>query len=225
MKVNLDSRAMQKSLQNIVDYSFGFIEGAKSGKRVMLDTLGSGVIEALAQYVDAVARSDENAMHHVYEWHRVGSPEARLFNITYTVNNSGLSVNSSFTQSNTIQDNSKEPFYNKARIMEYGIPVTISPRKKVLVFEEGGDTVFVSKPITVNNPGGNQVEGSYQTIFNVFFSNYFTQAFLKSSGLFDYISKPVIYKKNIAAGAKGGRSVGNKVGYTWIANATVGVER
>jgi hypothetical protein len=225
MKVSLDSRAMQKSLQNIVDYSFGFIEGAKSGKRVMLDTLGTGVIEALAQYIDAVARSDENAMHHVYEWHRVGSPEARLFNIAYTVNNSGLSVNSSFTQSNTIKDKSREPFYNKARIMEYGIPVTISPKKKVLVFEEGGDTVFVSKPITVNNPGGTQVEGSYQTIFNVFFSNYFTQAFLKSSGLFDYISKPVIYKKNIAAGAKGGRSVGNKVGYTWIANATVGVER
>jgi hypothetical protein len=225
MKVNLDSKAMQKSLQNIVSYSFGFIDGVKSGKRIMLNNLGSGVIEALAQYIDAVARSDENAMHHVYEWHRVGSPEARLFNIAYTVNNSGLSVNSSFTQSNTIQDNSKEPFYNKARIMEYGIPVTISPRKKVLVFEDAGDTVFVSRPITVNNPGGTQVEGSYQTIFDVFFSNYFTQAFLKSSGLFDYISKPVIYKKNVAAGAKGGRSVGNRVGYTWIANATVGVER
>jgi hypothetical protein len=225
MKVNLDSKAMQKSLQNIVSYSFGFIDGVKSGKRIMLNNVGSGVIEALAQYIDAVARSDENAMHHVYEWHKVGSPEARLFNIAYTVNNSGLSVNSSFTQSNTIQDNSKEPFYNKARIMEYGIPVTISPRKKVLVFEDAGDTVFVSRPITVNNPGGTQVEGSYQTIFDVFFSNYFTQAFLKSSGLFDYISKPVIYKKNVAAGAKGGRSVGNRVGYTWIANATVGVER
>jgi hypothetical protein len=225
MKVNLDSRAMQKSLQNIIDYSFGFLEGAKSGKRAMLDTLGGGVIEALAQYIDAVARSDENAMHHVYEWHRVGSPAARLFDINYTVSNSGLSIKSSFRQSNTIQDKSREPFYNKARIMEYGIPVTISPKRKALVFEEAGDTVFVSRPITINNPGGTQVEGSYQTIFNVFFSSYFTQAFLRSSGLFDYISKPVIYKKNIAAGAKGGRSVGNKVGYTWIANATVGVER
>ena len=225
MKVNLDSRAMQKSLQNIIDYSFGFLEGAKFGKRAMLDTLGGGVIEALAQYIDAVARSDENAMHHVYEWHRVGSPAARLFDINYTVSNSGLSIKSSFRQSNTIQDKSREPFYNKARIMEYGIPVTISPKRKALVFEEAGDTVFVSRPITINNPGGTQVEGSYQTIFNVFFSSYFTQAFLRSSGLFDYISKPVIYKKNIAAGAKGGRSVGNKVGYTWIANATVGVER
>jgi hypothetical protein len=32
-----------------------------------------------------------------------------------------------------------------------------------------------------------------------------------------------LYKKNIAAGSRGGRQVGKKVGYTWIANAKVGV--
>jgi hypothetical protein len=107
--------------------------------------------------------------------------------------------------------------------MENGIPVTISPKRKALVFEEGGETIFVSKPITINNPGGTAVEGAYERVFDTFFKSYFTQAFLKSSGLFDYISKPVLYKKNIAAGSKGGRQVGKKVGYTWIANAKVGV--
>ena len=224
MKVNLDSRAMQKSLQNIIDYSFGFLEGAQSGKKAMLDNLGKGTIEALGQYVDAMARGDQYAMHHVYEWYQTGSPAARLFDLNYTVSNAGLSLKSSFRQSTTVSEDSTEPFYDKARIMEQGIPVTISPKRKALVFEEGGETIFVSRPITINNPGGTAVEGSYERVFDSFFKNYFTQAFLKSSGLFEYISKPVLYKKNVLSGSKGGRSVGKKVGYTWIANATVGVD-
>jgi hypothetical protein len=224
MKVNLNSTSFEKTLQNVVNYSFGFIEGAQNGKRAMLDNLGKGTIEALSQYIDAMARGDQAALHHVYEWYQTGSPAGRLFDLGYTVSNAGLSVKSSFRQSNTVAENSNEPFYNKARIMEEGIAVTISPKRKALVFEEGGETVFVSRPITVNNPGGTAVEGSYERVFDSFFKNYFTQAFLKASGLFDYISKPVLYKKNIAAGSKGGRQVGKKVGYTWIANAKVGVE-
>jgi hypothetical protein len=224
MKVNLDSRAMQKSLQNIIDYSFGFLEGAQSGKKAMLDNLGKGTIEALGQYIDAMARGDQYAMHHVYEWYQTGSPAARLFDLNYTVSNAGLSLKSSFRQSTTVSEDSTEPFYDKARIMEQGIPVTISPKRKALVFEEGGETIFVSRPITINNPGGTAVQGAYERVFDSFFKNYFTQAFLKSSGLFEYISKPVLYKKNVLSGSKGGRSVGKKVGYTWIANATVGVD-
>ena len=224
MKVNLNSTSFEKTLQNVVNYSFGFLEGAQNGKRAMLDNLGKGTIEALNQYIDAMARGDQAALHHVYEWYQTGSPAGRLFDLGYTVSNAGLSVKSSFRQSNTVAENSNEPFYNKARIMEEGIAVTISPKRKALVFEDGGETVFVSRPITINNPGGTAVEGSYERVFDSFFKNYFTQAFLKASGLFDYISKPVLYKKNIAAGSKGGRQVGKKVGYTWIANAKVGVE-
>jgi hypothetical protein len=224
MKVNLNSASFEKTLQNVVNYSFGFLEGAQNGKRVMLDNLGKGTIEALNQYIDAMARGDQAALHHVYEWYQTGSPAGRLFDLQYTVSNAGLSLKSSFRQSTTVAENSNKPFYNKARIMEEGITVTISPKRKALVFEEGGETIFVSRPITINNPGGTAVEGSYQRVFDSFFKNYFTQAFLKASGLFEYISKPVLYKKNIAAGSKGGRQVGKKVGYTWIANAKVGVE-
>jgi hypothetical protein len=224
MKVNLNSASFEKSLQNIVKYSFGFLEGAQEGKKVMLNKLGDGTIQALGQYIDAMARGDQYAMHHVYEWYQTGSPAGRLFDLQYTVSNAGLSLKSSFRQSTTVAENSTKPFYDKARIMENGIAVTISPKRKALVFEEGGDTIFVSRPITINNPGGTAVEGAYERVFDSFFKNYFTQAFLKSSGLLEYISKPVLYKKNIAAGSKGGRQVGKKVGYTWIANATVGVQ-
>lgn len=225
MRVSLQTQSLEKQLMNILEYSYGFIEGIDKGKKVFLDNLGAGVIDALGQYIDTMARADSAAMHHVYEWYRTGSPDARLFNLNYTVSNLGLSVKSSFRQSNTISADNTEPFYDKARIMELGIPVTIKPKRaQALAFESGGETVFVKRPITINNPGGPEVQGSYEKVFDSFFKYYFTQAFLKSSGLLDYIQKPVLYKKNFAAGAKGGKSVGTKTGYTWIANAKIGLE-
>jgi hypothetical protein len=225
MRVYTDTKAFQKSLNNIVKYSEGFLDGAKSGKKVFLDNMGGRVIEALNRYIDAMARSDRDALHHVYEWYRTGSPEARLFDLNYTVSNLGLSIKSSFRQSTSVSKDSKVPFYDKARIMELGIPVTIKPKKSsVLVFEDAGETVFTKKPITVYNPGGTESQYGYGFVFDSFFKNYFTQSFLKSSGLMNYISNPVIYKKNFASGSKGGRELGKKVGYTWIINADIGVE-
>jgi hypothetical protein len=225
MRVYLDSKKLEKTLNNIVQYSFGFLDGAKSGKKIFLNNLGKSVIDALGRYIDAMAKGNPYAMHHVYEWYQVGSPAARLYDLNYTVSNLGLSVKSSFRQSSSISEDSREPFYNKARIMELGIPITITPKRNgALVFDEGGETIFVRRSITVSNPGGTEVQGEYERVFDSFFKNYFTQAFLKSSGLFDYIQKPKIYKKNFSAGAKGGKSVGTKTGYTWIANAKIGLD-
>jgi len=225
MKVTMNANALEKKLSNIVKYSTGFLEGAESGKKIFLDNMGSRVIEALNRYVDAMARSDRDALHHVYEWYKTGSPAARLFDLTYTVSNVGLSIKSSFRQSTSISKDSNTPFYNKARIMELGIPVTIKPKKaSALVFEDAGETVFTKKPITVHNPGGTETQYSYGMVFDSFFENYFTQAFLKSSGLTNYISNPVIYKNNFAAGARAGKSLGKKIGYAWIINARIGIE-
>lgn len=225
MRVSLQTQSLEKQLQNIIDYSYGFIDGVHKGKKVFLNNLGASVIESLGQYIDTLARADTTAMHHVYEWYQVGSPDARLFNLNYTVSNIGLSIKSSFRQSNTASQDSNTPFYDKARIMELGIPVTIKPKRAgVLAFDSAGETVFTRRPITVNNPGGEAVQGSYEKVFDSFFKYYFTQAFLKSSGLLDYIRKPVLYKKNFAAGAMGGKAVGQKTGYTWIANAKIGIE-
>lgn len=225
MKVSLETQQLEKTLLNIVDYSFGFIDGVKNGKKAFLNSIGTGVIEALGQYIDGMARVDPAAVQHVYEWYQTGNPAGRLFDLGYTVSNLGLSVKSSFRQSTSVSADSNQPFYDKARIMELGIPVIIKPkRSSVLVFEDAGSTVFTKKPITVRDPGGVKAQGGYERVFDSFFTNYFTQAFLKSSGIYDYISKPVLYKKNIAAGARAGKSVGYKTGYTWIANAKIGLE-
>ncbi len=141
MRVALTVNSFEKQLINIAQYSLGFLEGVQRGKKVFLDNLGKATILSLGQYIDIEAKADRSALHHVYEWYQTGSPAARLFDIDYTVSNLGLSVSSTFRQSRTIQANSNTPFYNKARIMEEGIPVVIKPKaNSVLRFYEGGET-------------------------------------------------------------------------------------
>jgi len=223
MIVKVNTALFKKDMNNIINYSIGFLEGIQQGKMAFLKTLGVEVIETLKAYVDASARMNPEALHHVYEWYRVGSPESRLYDINYTVSGLGLSLMSTFKQSTSIKQGSNVPFYNKAFIIENGIPVTIKPtRAEVLVFEVDGEEVFSRSPITISNPGGTAAQGGFEKVFDSFFNKYFTQAFLRSSGIAQYLEKPMVYKKNLQAGKKGGRSVGTKVGYRWIANAGVG---
>ena len=221
----MNSKSFEMQMNNIVNYSFGFLEGVQKGKKIFLDRLGKGVIQALAQYVDVEARSNPKALHHVYEWNQTGSPTSRLFDLNYTVSNLGLSINSTFRQSRSVSENMTAPFYNKAKIMENGIPVTISPtRSQVLKFSGPNGDVFTKKPIKVDSPGGDAVFGSFESTVDIFISRYFKQSFLRASGLYDYIKKPVLYKKNFAAGSKLGKSKGIDTGFKWIVNATIGVE-
>ena len=225
MIARTNTKQFEKQMTNIVDYAIGFLDGIQKGKTLFLKNLGDGVIQTLSSYIDVSARGNPNALHHVYEWYKTGSPEARLFDLQYTVSNVGLSINSTFRQSRTLKEDSNTPFYNKARIMEEGIAVTITPKKSsVLVFNEGGKTIFTKNSVTVQNPGGQYVQGSFENIMDEFMLKYFKQSFLRSSGLYDYIKKPTVFKKNIKVGSKVGKSKGIDTGYKWIINAKIGVE-
>lgn len=222
--VNLRTASFEKTISNIIKYSEGFIEGARRGKPIFLNNLGVATIQAMYQYIDSSARSNREALHHIYEWYRTGSPDARLFDLDYTVSGSVLSINSSFKQSTSVSQGSTTPFYDKARIMESGSPVSIKPKKNMLVFTVNGETIFTSNEVNVDNPGGPYVEGSYQKVFNEFMMKYFSQSFLRASGIFNYISNPYIYEKMAAVGAKQGRSAGIKAGKSWMSDAKVGIE-
>ena len=224
MRVSLTTNDFEKQILNIANYSIGFLDGVNKGKKIFLDNMGKGVIYTLGRYIDVEAKANSSALHHVYEWYQTGSPSARLFDIDYTVSNVGLSINSTFRQSRTVAEDGTVPFYNKASIMENGIPVLIKPKRTALRFRAGGEEVFTRRPVNVRNPGGEEVQGSFERTFDEFMRNYFTQGFLRASGLIDYISNPKIYKKNFAAGAKGGKSVGVSTGFKWITNAKVEVE-
>ena len=225
MRVRVDTSSFIKDLNNVIGYSNGFLEGAKIGKSEMLKNIANTSIEALKEYIDTSAKLNPAMLHHVYEWYQTGSPAARLYNIEYTISNVGLSFGATFRQSVSVKNGSSVPFYNKAKIMELGIPVTIKPKNaKALRFEdEAGEEVFTKNPVRVQNPGGTMVQGGFQRAFDAFFNLYFSQAFIRSSGLSQYLKNPVAYKKNLPAGRKFGRSVGIQTGYRWIAGAGVDI--
>ena len=225
MQVKFDDKKFMKKMNNIVNYSFGFFEGIEKGKTVFLNNLGRETVEALKMFVDANAKMDPMSMHHVYEWGKVGMSSKRLFEVDHTVSNLGLSIKSNFKQSTSIKQGSSVPFYNKARIMEYGQPVVIKPRNvSVLSFDVGGEQIFTKNPVNVSNPGGDWVQGSYEKTFDNFMNYYFKQTFLRASGIYDHLSKPTLYKKNLRAGSNIGKSKGREVGYRWITNINVEVE-
>lgn len=224
MITTFNSNQFKKDMNNIVNYSIGFIEGVQRGKTVFLKTLGLETVEIMKEFIDSNARVNPEMLHHIYEWNLTGSPEARLYDISYTVSNLGLSFKSSFSQSKSIKDGSRTPFYDKARIMENGIPVTIRPKTaQVLAFDDNGETVFTKGPVEVLNPGGTEVEGGFEKTFDMFFNRYFSQAFLRTSGIARYLENPQVYKKNMPEGKRVGKSKGISTGYRWIANAGLGV--
>jgi len=220
ISVKINNKKFKKEMDNLMGYSIGFLIGVQRGQGVFLKGFGVTVIEALKEYIDSNARVAPQLLHHVYEWNQTGSPEARLFDIGYTVTGVGLSVDSKFSQSTSIKNGSKVPFYDKARIMENGIPVVIAPKNKVLAFTVDGEEVFTSQPVKVQNPGGN-VEGQYEKVFDSFFKLYFKQSFLAATGILSYLENPIDFKKNFSQGKTGGYNIGIATGKQWIAKAGI----
>jgi hypothetical protein len=225
MRVRFDTKKFDAQMFNFIEYSTGFLEGVQKGRSIFLKHLSDGTSEGLKRYIDSNARANPKALQHMYEWYKTGSPSARLYNIDCKVVGTGISISSTFRQSNSIAKDSEVPFYNKAKIMENGIPITIKPKNNsVLAFKIDGEEIFTKKEIKIATPGGPEARGSYEKIFDEFFRLYFSQSFLKASGLFNYLENPVAYKTNLVSGVKNGKSTGIQTGYNWIINAKIGIE-
>lgn len=217
MKVDLDFKNLLSDLNGITQYSVGFLDGVQAAKPEILDNFGKAIIDSLKNFIDTNARVEPQVLHHVYEWYQTGSPEARLFDIEYTIKGKdSLSFNYTFSQSMSYSKDSTVPFYDKANIMENGTPVVIKPKNAgVLTFQDGTQQIFTKKTIVVENPGGSAVQGGFEKTISIFFDNYFSQSFLSSSGIFEHFKNPKEYKNNFASGAKGGKTLGFKIGYEW----------
>jgi hypothetical protein len=217
LKVKFNDKDFERSMKNFIEYSNGFLEGARAGKVELLKTVGEKTVEILNEYIDSNARVNEAALQHVYEWSRSGSPESRLFDLEYTTAGGGLTVRSSFRQSSSVKAGSRTPFYDKARIMEEGVPVVIKPvAAKVLAFEDNGQEVFTRGPVVVGTPGGRAAAGGFKETVDTFFRSYFSQAFLETSGVGEILRNPTIFKQRLARAKAGGRAVGYDSGYRWI---------
>lgn len=218
IRLKFNSKQFDKEMRNLMEYSAGFLEGAKRGKVELLKEVGEKTEEILGQYLDSSARVNPEILHHVYEWYQAGSPEARLFDLDYHAAAGSLSINATFRQSTSIKKGSKMPFYDKAAIMERGISVTVVPRlARALAFEVDGKQVFTKQPVTVDSPGGAEVAGGFEKTFSEFFERYFTQSFMRASGLDQRLRNTSAFVRGFHHGKKRGKAYGNQVGYRWIA--------
>jgi hypothetical protein len=220
MKLKINNIQFQKDMKNIIQYSEGFLDGTKAGKTLFFRNLGIEVKNILEQFIDSNASVSPQTLHHMYEWNQVGQSSGRLFSVNTVPAGYGINFTASFSQSQTIKDGSRVPFYDKARIIEFGIPVVIKPKtSNVLAFEDNGEMVFTAGPVNVSNPGGSAAQGGFEKTFDMFFIKYLSQSFLRSTGVAAYLKNPLVYKANMQQGKRMGRSAGYKTGYRWIASA------
>lgn len=205
---------------NVIGYSEGFADGSKSGVSDLLQAFGDHAVEAANEYIDSNARVNPNKLQHMYEWNMNGSDGGRLFVLKKNIVGNNLSVQASFKQSTTVKAGSKEPFYDKAEIMENGTPVRIEPKpQSVLMFDINGETVFTKKPVVVKDPGGDAAQHGFEQTFNEFFNMFFSQSFLQSGRMAKYLASPEAYHKNFTSARSGGKSLGKSVGRKWMKDA------
>ena len=195
-----DNTELNRVLSNSIQYSDGFIQGAHANMIIFNKKLSDIAAEALKKYIDAKARMSPESLHHVYEWGRVGDASARLFEIDCQATKNTISLFGKFLPSSSINENSNEPFVDKAKIMENKIAIEVEPKPEgVLAFDVDGDTVFTVKSIFISNPGGDAVAGSFGRVVSEFFDSYFTTTFLGQSGIFDTIRYPKEFSQNFGS--------------------------
>jgi hypothetical protein len=80
-KVKVDGREAKKILNNLVEYSEGFITETKAKQATITQRLTDMSINEFYSYLDQLARVNPGMLHHVYEWGRVGDPQGRLYEL------------------------------------------------------------------------------------------------------------------------------------------------
>lgn len=211
-----DSTELNKILNNTIEYSTGFIQGIELERIFFNERLGNFVVEALEKYIDAKARSNPQALHHVYEWNMVGDPSARLFSFSSKATNNLIMFVASFKQSKSVSDTSTEPFTNKAEVMENSMTVTIEPKMSdLLVFDYNNETIFTSKTITIEDPGGPFVAGSFEKTVNDFFTQYLTSSLLQPY-LMDLSKADEFTRSFGSVRSSGAKSSGVKAGKAYL---------
>ena len=215
----INTKDLNKMLNNLIKYSDGFISETKAQQGYVNRKVANTSVNAFYQYLDGVARMHPGMLHHIYEWGEVGNPTARLVDLGITSSGRGSTITAEFLQSQTVKDGSNEPFYNKAQIMEEGIPVVIKEKEaQALFFEIDGVEYFRMGPITVLNPGGAETRGSFVEVFKEFYNNYLTQVYLKAIRFYQHFQSPREYERNFKKALKSGNAnaLGKISALSWI---------
>jgi hypothetical protein len=149
-----------------------------------------------SEYLDARARQNPSAYHHVYEFDQVGNKESRLFKAKVTSTPNGAIITFNFTEAKNV-NRQGHPFPLKAEVMEKGDPLIIKAKRgKYLKFTLEDGTFITTTESFVRDPGGREVQGSFETTFNNFMSNQGIQT-LQKFGFFKMIEQGIIQKRRL----------------------------
>lgn len=184
----------------------------KGFQKLFRDTLFNQIDKDFGEYIDSLARSKPKSLHHVYEWGKVGMNEGRLFKLSTTGSSAlsfGIKYSFKISKAPVPSKNKKQRrryvFKNKARIMENGIPVVISPvSAERLVFEMNGDTVFMPKgaSVTVKSPGGRASTNQFSLMYSRFFSGDLVNFSIKRSGFNNIFNAKIAKALNVPVSIK-----------------------
>jgi hypothetical protein len=217
IQLRFDRKNFNKTMHNAIEYSLGFLDGAEMGTLAFNTQLAAITEQALKKYIDVKAKANPESLHHVYEWQRAGDPSARLFEIRGVASKNNISFTGEFLPSSSISENSSEPFTDKANIMENKISILVEPMSAdALAFEIDGQQVFTVNSVFIENPGGDDVAGSFGRAVDDFFEIYFTTTILKQSGIYEQLGFPKEFSQFFSSGAKIGRSAGRRAGMAYM---------
>ena len=206
----IDVSNLTKTLNNTAQFGQGYINALEQEHDVFLIKLSVASIRLLYSYLDNRAKMSPKTLHHVYEQDRVGEPSARLFKFNTVIAGSTISVTGTFLDAK--ESRTGQPFVKKAEVMEAGTTITISPRHEggVLVFEDDGETVFTRSTVTVEHPGGPDVEKAFAEAVYDFFASFLTKAVIFP--VLQELSNNKEFDRNFARGVKFGYSAGVDAG-------------
>lgn len=218
--IRFDSKEAMKVLQNLVNYSDGFIKETKAQESTVTKRLARTSIEAFYDYLDGLARTNPSMLHHVYEWGAVGDPGARLVELKRQIaSGNNVSIDADFLTSSSVPEGGNEPFYDKAEIMEEGVPVTIdNTEATALFFQIDNQEFFRMGPIVIQNPGGEATRGSFVATFEEFYNDYFEQVYLRAIRFYDHFRNPKGFSSGFSKSAKSGNAfgAGKATALSWI---------
>ena len=209
----IDTSDLNKKLGNIVKYSNGFFTALEAEKIVFMTSLGAAILPLLNNYIDSKARVSPQRLHHVYEPGMVGEEQGRLFEFDMSVTTNEISIIGKFLPSSVTPPQGAEPFVHKARIMEAGMTVHISPKNgEALAFMDDGELVITSSTVTVEHPGGPEVERAFADTVYSFFSSFLTKAIVlpEIARLADMREYGLNFRDGARMGFAAGMSAGRK---------------
>lgn len=221
--IKFDGKEAKKVLDGVVAYSNGFIKETKAQQKTIVSRLASTSIEAFYDYLDTLARTNPGMLHHVYEWGSVGDPGARLVELKKRLSGQSANIDSEFITSSSVPEGGSEPFYEKASIMEEGIPITVQAvQAQAMFIQYNGEEFFRTGPIVIQNPGGEAVRGSFLRAFEEFYNTYFEQVYLRAIRYYDHFESPKGFSSNFGSAVKSGKKaegIGRATALKWVLNA------